>query len=59
MVLLFLIGALAVGKMTVEQELGILPNFQLLLNHDTIELVSKFFEYDTPRFSKLDAQFLI
>ncbi|UYP48540.1 hypothetical protein NEF87_004825 [Candidatus Lokiarchaeum ossiferum] len=57
MVLIFLIGPPAVGKMAVGQALARLTGFKLFINHDTIELILKFFNYGTPSFKKLDYQF--
>ncbi|WP_371804100.1 AAA family ATPase [Candidatus Lokiarchaeum ossiferum] len=55
--LIFLIGPPAVGKMAVGQTLARLTGFKLFINHDTIELILKFFNYGTPSFKKLDYQF--
>lgn len=57
MVLIFLIGPPAVGKMAVGLELAKLTGFKLFINHDTIELILKFFEYGSSSFNKLDREF--
>ena len=57
MVLILLIGSPAVGKMAVGCELAKLTGLRLFINHDTIELLLKFFEYGDPHFSKLDRLF--
>lgn len=46
-------GPMAVGKMTVGQELEKLTGLPLFHNHMSIELVHKFFEFDTPAFNRL------
>jgi hypothetical protein len=50
-------GPPAVGKMAVGLELARLTGLKLLINHDTIELLIKFFEYGTPSFRLLDKEF--
>ena len=57
MVLIIITGPPAVGKMAVGLELGKLMGYKLLMNHDTIELILKFFEYGSEKFSKLDGEF--
>ena len=57
MVLTIITGPPAVGKMAVGLELGKLMGYKLLMNHDTIELILKFFEYGSEKFSKLDGEF--
>ena len=54
MVLIILTGPPAVGKMAVGIELQKLLGYKLFLNHDSIELVLKFFEYGSEKFRKLD-----
>ncbi|MHA2339809.1 MAG: shikimate kinase [Candidatus Hodarchaeales archaeon] len=57
MVLILIIGPPAVGKMAVGLELGKLMGYKLLMNHDTIELILKFFKYGSEKFRKLDGLF--
>ncbi len=57
MVLIFLIGPPAVGKMAVGIELAKLTGLKLFVNHDSIELFLKFFEWGTPRFKRLNNEF--
>jgi len=57
MVLVFLIGPPAVGKMAVGIELAQLTGLKLFLNHDTIEMCLKFFEWGTPGFNRLNEEF--
>lgn len=54
MVLIIITGPPAVGKMVVGLELQKLLGYKLFLNHDSIELVLKFFEYGSEKFRKLD-----
>ena len=54
MVLIIITGPPAVGKMAVGIELGKLLGYKLFLNHDSIELALKFFEYGSEKFRKLD-----
>ena len=54
-----LFGPLAVGKMTVGQELEKLTGLKLFHNHMTIELVLPFFEMHTPSFKKLVSSYRI
>ena len=51
--LIILFGPPAVGKMTVGQELSKLTGYKLLHNHMTIDLVTEFFDFGTPQFSRL------
>ena len=44
-----IIGPKAVGKMTVGQELEKITGLKLLHNHMTLDLVSKFFDFDNHR----------
>ena len=53
MKLVVIIGAQAVGKMTVGQELQKLTGLRLFHNHMTIELVRNFFDYSTPEGKRL------
>ncbi len=48
-----LIGATAVGKMTVGQELQKITGLPLFHNHMTIDLVANFFDYGTPEGQRL------
>jgi hypothetical protein len=57
MVLILLIGPPAVGKMAVGLELAKLKDYKLLVNHDTIELALKFFDYGTKKFNILNGLF--
>jgi len=57
MVLIFLIGPPAVGKMAVGLELAKLKGYKLLVNHDTIELALKFFDYGSKKFNILNGLF--
>ncbi|MFW9823785.1 MAG: shikimate kinase [Candidatus Thorarchaeota archaeon] len=57
MVLIFLIGPPAVGKMAVGIELKRLMGYKLLVNHDTIELALKFFDYGSKKFNILNGLF--
>lgn len=52
-------GPLAVGKMTVGQELEKITGLKLFHNHMTIELVLPFFEMNSPSFKKLVKSFRI
>jgi len=52
-----LFGPLAVGKMTVGQELEKITGLKLFHNHMTIELVLPFFEMYSPSFNKLVKSF--
>jgi hypothetical protein len=51
--LVLIFGPAAVGKMTVGQELKKLTGYRLLHNHMVIDLVTEFFEFDTPSFHRL------
>ena len=51
--LVLLTGPQAVGKMTVGQELEKITNLKLFHNHMTIDLVSKYFGYNTDKGRKL------
>jgi hypothetical protein len=55
--LIFIIGPPAVGKMAVGYELAQLSGFKLLHNHQTIELVLRFFPFGSPPFSRLVREF--
>ena len=52
--LVFIIGAQAVGKMTVGEELAKITNTRLLHNHVSLELALTLFEYGTPGFNRLN-----
>lgn len=53
MKLVIITGPLAVGKMTVGQELAKITNLKLFHNHMTIDLVSNFFSYSSPKGKRL------
>ena len=48
-----IIGATAVGKMTVGQELQKITGLRLFHNHMTIDMVSNFFDYGSPEGKRL------
>jgi len=50
---IIIMGPPAVGKMAVGLELSKLIGYKLFLNHDSIELILKFFEYGSEKFNKL------
>jgi hypothetical protein len=56
MMLLFIHGAPAVGKLTVARELSQLTGFPLFHNHLTVDLVSSLFAFGTPPFVSLREQ---
>ncbi len=56
---IILFGPLAVGKMTVGQELEKLTDLKLFHNHMTIEMVLPFFEMHTESFKKLVSSYRI
>ena len=47
-------GPQAVGKMTVGQELSKITGLKLMHNHETIDLVTKFFEHGTKEMKELN-----
>ncbi len=53
MMLVFIHGAPAVGKLTVARELSRLTGFPLFHNHLTVDLVSSLFAFGTPGFVSL------
>lgn len=55
--LIFIVGPPAVGKMTVGHELAQRTGLRLFHNHQTIDLVLRFFEFGTPPFSRLVHEF--
>ncbi len=55
--LLFIIGPPAVGKMTVGYEIARRTGFRLFHNHQTIDLVLRFFPYESPAFQRLVGEF--
>ncbi len=57
--LVVIFGPLAVGKMTVGQELSKITDIKLFHNHVTIEMVLPYFEMDSPSFKKLVKSFRI
>ena len=56
MILVFIHGAPAVGKLTVARELAQLSGFPLFHNHLTVDLVSSLFAFGTPPFVSLREQ---
>ena len=56
---IILLGPLAVGKMTVGQELEKITDLKLFHNHMTIEMVLPFFEMESRSFKKLVDSFRI
>ena len=56
MLLVFIHGAPAVGKLTVARELASLTGFPLFHNHLTVDLVSSLFAFGTPSFVRLREQ---
>jgi hypothetical protein len=57
MVLIIITGPPAVGKMAAGLELVKLKGYKLLVNHDTIELALKFFDYGSKKFNILNGLF--
>ena len=55
--LLFIIGPVAVGKMSVGFEVAARTGFRLFHNHLTIEPVVRFFEFGSPPFDRLVGEF--
>lgn len=55
--LIILFGPPAVGKMTVGQEVQKLTDYRVFHNHMTIDLVTPFFDFGTPPFSRLVGSF--
>ncbi|MEO6876282.1 MAG: AAA family ATPase [Opitutaceae bacterium] len=55
--LVFIVGAPAVGKMTVGDALAKRTGLRLFHNHLTIDLVLRFFPYGTPAFGRLTGEF--
>lgn len=51
--LVFIYGPVAVGKMTVGNELSKLTGFKLFHNHMTIDAITPVFSFETPQFRKL------
>ena len=56
MILVFIHGAPAVGKLTVARELATLTGLPLFHNHLTVDLVSSLFAFGTPPFIRLREQ---
>ncbi|HBB89333.1 MAG TPA: shikimate kinase [Blastocatellia bacterium] len=56
MLLVFIHGPAAVGKLTVARELARLTGFPLFHNHLTVDLVSSLFAFGTPSFVSLREQ---
>jgi hypothetical protein len=57
MTFVVIFGPSAVGKMMVGQELARLTGYKLFHNHVTIDLVTEYFEFGTPPFSRLVREF--
>lgn len=57
--LVIIFGPLAVGKMTVGQELSKVTDIKLFHNHVTIEMVLPYFKMGSPSFNKLVKSFRI
>ena len=55
--LIFIIGPPAVGKMAVGHELAQATGLKLFHNHQTIELVLRFFPFGSPPFNRLVREF--
>jgi hypothetical protein len=55
--LLFIIGPVAVGKMSVGYEVAARTGFRVFHNHLTIEPVVRFFEFGSPPFERLVGEF--
>ena len=55
--LLFMVGPPAVGKMTVGHEIARRTGLRLFHNHQSIDLVLRFFEFGTPPFLRLVGEF--
>jgi hypothetical protein len=55
--LIFIVGPPAVGKMAVGHELAQRTGLKLFHNHQTIELVLRFFPFGSPPFSRLVREF--
>lgn len=51
---ILIVGPPAVGKMTVGQSLSKELDYRLFMNHDSIELALKFFNYGDPSFGKIN-----
>lgn len=56
---ILIFGPPAVGKMTVGQELAKQTGYKLFHNHVTIDLVTDYFDFGTPQFSRLVREFRI
>ncbi len=55
--LVFIAGPPAVGKMTVGRELARRTGFRLFTNHDTVDLVVRFFPFGSPPYDRLVGEF--
>ena len=55
--LIFIIGPPAVGKMAVGHELALRTGLKLFHNHQSIELVLRFFPFGSPPFNRLVREF--
>ena len=54
--LLFLVGPMAVGKMSVGQAIAERTGLRLFHNHIAIELALRYFDYGTPAFLRIDGE---
>jgi hypothetical protein len=54
--LLFVVGPLAVGKMSVGQAIAERTGLRLFHNHVSIELALRYFDYGTPAFHRIDGE---
>jgi hypothetical protein len=55
--LLFIVGPVAVGKMTVGEQIAARTGLRLFHNHLAIEPVLRFFPFDSPQFGRLVHRF--
>lgn len=55
-VLVFVVGPLAVGKMSVGQAIADRTGLRLFHNHISIELALRYFDYGTPAFCRIDGE---
>ena len=54
--LVFVVGPLAVGKMSVGQAIADRTGLRLFHNHISIELALRYFDYGTPAFRRIDGE---
>ena len=57
--LLIIVGPIAVGKMTVGQEVARITGWPLFYNHLLIDLVTRFFPFQSPSFQRLTRGFTV